>query len=70
MGKKILIDVSERGRAGGKARALKMSDQEKSDAARKAVTARWNRFRAAKVASEAAKHFKKRKPRAKRKAAA
>lgn len=63
MGKKILIDVSERGRAGGKARAKNMSDTEKSDAARKAVTARWNKYRAAKLAA-------KRKPRAKRKAAA
>lgn len=46
MGKKIWIDVSARGRAGGKARALKMTPQERSDAARKAVNKRWDDVRA------------------------
>ena len=35
------MDVREFARLGGKARARKMSKQERSDAARKAVQARW-----------------------------
>ena len=60
MGKKILIDVTERGRAGGKARRDNMSPEDRSTAARKAVNARWDAVRA-----KAAK----RKPRSRRKAA-
>jgi hypothetical protein len=61
MGKKIWIDVSERGRAGGKARALAMTAQEKSDAARRAVTIRWDRVRAAKLAAAKSKRKSARK---------
>ena len=45
MGKKIRIDVTERGRNGGKARAAGMTAAQRSDAARKAVTVRWDRVR-------------------------
>ena len=46
MGKKILIDVTERGRNGGNARAAKLTDKQRSAAARKAVNARWAKVRA------------------------
>jgi hypothetical protein len=52
MGKKILIDVTERGRNGGRARAAAMSDEELSGAARRAVNVRWTRVRAAKLAAK------------------
>lgn len=45
MGKKILIDVTERGRNGGKARAARLTDKQRSAAARKAVNARWAKVR-------------------------
>jgi hypothetical protein len=61
MGKKILIDVTERGRAGGKARAVKMSAEDRSAAARKAVNARWDKKR---KADAAAKRKARRKPKA------
>ena len=61
MGKKIQIGVTERGRAGGKARAANMSAVDRSEAARRAVTARGDKVRAEKA---------KRKPRARRKVAA
>ena len=63
MGTQIRIDVTERGRAGGKARAANMDASQRSESARKAVNARWEKVRAAKLAA-------KRKTRAKRKAAA
>jgi hypothetical protein len=62
MGKKIRIDVTENGRKGGKARAKAMLPAARSDAARRAVTVRWDRARArALVAAKAAKAAK-RKP--------
>jgi hypothetical protein len=36
-----LVDTAELGRKGGKARAKKMTKQERSESARKAVLARW-----------------------------
>jgi hypothetical protein len=51
MGKKILIDVTERGRNGGKARAANMDAKQRSIAARRAVTVRWDRVRAARAAA-------------------
>jgi hypothetical protein len=53
MGKKILIDVTERGRNGGKARAASMSKAALSDAARKAVNKRWADVRALAAAKQA-----------------
>jgi hypothetical protein len=49
VGKKIRItlDVTELGRAGGNARAAAMSPQERSEASRKAVQARWAAYYAA-----------------------
>jgi len=48
MGKKIrvvrTIDVTELGRAGGHARAAAMTDSQRSQAAREAVQARWERY--------------------------
>lgn len=43
MGTKITIDMTELGRAGGRARAENMTAAERSDAARRAVQARWAR---------------------------
>ena len=39
--KKVLVDIVEMGRKGGLARAKKLSAQERSESARKAVKARW-----------------------------
>lgn len=46
MGKKIrvVIDVTERGRAGGRATAANRTPSERRDAARKAIQARWERY--------------------------
>jgi hypothetical protein len=52
MGKKIRIDVTERGRNGGKARAAGMTPAELSDAARRAVNVRWDRVRAERAAAK------------------
>jgi hypothetical protein len=41
VGTKITIDMTELGRAGGRARADRMTAEERSDAARLAVQARW-----------------------------
>jgi hypothetical protein len=41
MGKKITIDVTELGRAGGHARKLALSDEELSAQGSKAINARW-----------------------------
>jgi hypothetical protein len=41
MGKKVVVDVTELGRAGGRARAANMTAEERSAAARAAVQARW-----------------------------
>ena len=60
MGKKILIDVSERGRAGGKAKADAMTPEQRSEMARRMVNIRWDKVRAAKL---------KRKARSRRKVA-
>jgi hypothetical protein len=65
MGKKILIDVSERGRAGGKAKRDAMTPEARSEMARRMVNLRWDRYRAAKAA--AAEEAAKRKPRPRRK---
>jgi hypothetical protein len=66
MGKKILIDVTERGRAGGKARAAGMTDEEKTAAARKAVNKRWADVReAAAAAAKLAKSAKRKGARGK-----
>lgn len=47
MGKKVTItvDVTELGRRGGKARAGKLTPAERSESARRAVNARWERYR-------------------------
>lgn len=45
MGKKILIDMAERGRNGGKARAAKMNPAQRKRAARAAVNSRWKKYR-------------------------
>jgi len=50
-----LMDVSEMARMGGKARAKKMTKQERSDSARKAIQARWAKAKAAKKAAKKAK---------------
>jgi hypothetical protein len=46
MGKKIkvILDVTELGRAGGRARAANMTPEERREASRKAVQARWERY--------------------------
>lgn len=48
MGKKVkivrMIDVTEMGRAGGKATAANRTADERSDAGKKAVTARWDAY--------------------------
>jgi hypothetical protein len=44
------MEHTELARMGGKARAAKLTDQERSHAAWVAVTARWDRVRAARVA--------------------
>ncbi len=50
MGKKVkvtitrVVDVTEMGRAGGKARAEKLSADELSEQGRNAVQARWDRY--------------------------
>jgi len=41
MGKKVVIDVTELGKRGGKARAANLSVEELSAAGRKAAQARW-----------------------------
>ena len=46
------VDVSEAGRKGGKARAQSMTKAERSESARAAVQARWDRIRAEKAALE------------------
>jgi general stress protein YciG len=42
------VDVTELGRRGGTATAAARTPQQRSDAARKAVQARWERYRKAK----------------------
>ena len=44
MGKKIKIDVTELGRAGGHARAANLSEAELSAAGSKAIKARWDAY--------------------------
>ena len=50
MGKKVkvtitrIVDVTEMGRAGGRATAAKRTPQERTEAARKAIAARWDRY--------------------------
>lgn len=53
MGKKVLVDVSKIGALGGKATAEGRTAQERSEAARKAIQARWDAYYA--------KHPEKRK---------
>jgi hypothetical protein len=71
MGKKVkvtrIVDVTEMGRAGGKARAESLSDAELSAAGSKAIKARWDAYYAAnpdklkaKLAKKAAKKRVKR----------
>ena len=62
MGKKIKIDVTELGRAGGRATAAARSPQERKAAASVAIKARWDAYYAAnpdklkaKLAKKAAK---------------
>jgi hypothetical protein len=43
------VDVRKIGRKGGKARAKKMSPEDRSEAARKAATERWTREKAKKA---------------------
>jgi len=47
MGKKIMIDVTELGRAGGHARAASLSEVALSAAGSKAIKARWDAYYAA-----------------------
>jgi hypothetical protein len=51
--------LSAIGRKGGEARAKAMSDSARSKAARRAVTVRWDRVRAAREAALALKRAKK-----------
>jgi hypothetical protein len=71
MGKKVkvtrIVDVTEMGRAGGKARAENLTDAELSAAGSKAIKARWDAYYAAnpdklkaKLAKKAAKKRVKR----------
>jgi hypothetical protein len=62
MGKKMLIDLTARGRNGGKARARNMDAAERSEAARKAVTKRWDEVRAKKALAEERKPRKSKVP--------
>ena len=57
MGKKvrIVLDVTELGRAGGRARAAKMSAAERSAGARAAAQARWAKAKKVKRAAKRAK---------------
>ena len=43
-GKKVFVDVAKAGRLGGKARAERLSQQELSDAGRRAVETRWEAY--------------------------
>jgi len=54
MGKKVkvTVDVTELGRAGGQARARNMTPAARSEAARKAVQARWAKAKKAKKAAK------------------
>jgi hypothetical protein len=47
--------AADLGRRGGKARAARMTKEERSEAARQAVTARWDRVRAEAKARKKAK---------------
>lgn len=49
-----LIDVAEIGRKGGMARAKKMTKEQRSESARKAVTARWEKTKGTKKAGKKA----------------
>lgn len=48
MGKKVrvvmVVDVTENGRKGGRARAAALSPDERKEAARKAIKARWDAY--------------------------
>ena len=44
MGRKIKIDVTELGRAGGRATAANRTDKERGEAATKAIKARWDAY--------------------------
>jgi hypothetical protein len=44
MAKKIMIDIGALPSIGGKARAAALSEEERSEAARKAVRARWDAY--------------------------
>jgi hypothetical protein len=44
MGKKVIIDVTELGRKGGKARAANLSSRELRAAGRAAINARWEQY--------------------------
>jgi hypothetical protein len=57
MGKKvrIVLDVTELGRAGGRARAANMSAAERSASARAAAQARWAKVKKLKRAAKRAK---------------
>jgi hypothetical protein len=44
MGKKIVVDVTELGRAGGHARAASLSDEELREASSKAARAKWDKY--------------------------
>ncbi len=46
------VNVTEIGRLGGYARAARMSPEERSEAARKAVRERWRKYREAQAAEE------------------
>jgi hypothetical protein len=64
MGKKITIDVTELGRAGGKARAANLSEDELSAAGTKAISARWKKYYAEhpeKLKAKLARQAKKRR---------
>jgi hypothetical protein len=44
MGKKVVIDVTELGRKGGRARAKSLTSKELSEQGRTAVAARWEQY--------------------------
>jgi hypothetical protein len=63
--KKVLVDVVNAGRLGGEARARNMSPEERKEAARAAVNARWEKYRAEKGTEREAQPGATRKPKKK-----
>lgn len=58
---KRIVTVSEMASLGGKARAKSLTAEQLSDQGRRAVQARWEKYRAAKVAAGGAEPVRKRR---------